>query len=886
MLGITHFLQQYRTKSKGSIVSMISPTGNFLLPPDTHDTFWDLYCDTYVDQDLGLAEIQNHTHVPVLVDVDLKKEANEISALYDSKHVRRLVEIYQKILREITESLPDDNLYCFLLEKPAYLLKKGDKSFLKNGFHLHFPFVFLSRYDQEHHLLPRIRNECKRLAPAEMPSCTTPDNYIDRSYCRGAGIPWLLYGSRKDVNQMPYLVSSVFDPNGVPVDDWRSVLMSYHIYSMDHDQIPLDFANVDHHLPRIFSIMPYGREEYLFDVKSTLENVSSHVHGIKATIKKVGKTEKLEDLQYQVEKLLPLLSTTRASNYDDWMMVGWTLYNIFEGNEDGYEYWLQFSRKCPSLFDESKCFTEWQRMKRKNLTIGTLKFMARMDNPSKYSEVSKDFLRPFLEKCIKLDITHHDLAKALFQKYESEFVCASITNRLWFHFVDHHWKKDEEGVSLRSKISSELVEEYDKIALEVRKKLHVAGDEAEEKMYKSRLDKIDRLIKCLNSSPYKSNVMKEAMEVFYERDFLSKLDTDAYLIAFKNGVYNFKEKVFRAGRPDDYISVKMNINYLQHYSMDDPVIQDIEDYFAKIFPDETVRNYFLNISSEIFVGGNMHKIVQVWSGEGNNGKSITQQLFEKMLGPYSIKLPTSLIIGKRTQSSSACPELCRAGNGVRFAMLQEPDEKDIINVGILKELSGNDTFYARGLYKEGGEITPMFKLALICNKTPRLPYNDKAAWNRIRVIPFESTFSEEAPATEEEQLAQKVFPMDLQFVDKIPSMIEPLAWFLVERFKSRPKVIVEPAKVMYATQSYRQSNDIYHQFMEEHVVDKQGSFILSSDLYATFKDWFRESIPVQSIPPKHDVTDHFIKIWGEPTMWNGQKRWEDHCLRSDVATSL
>ena len=73
----------------------------------------------------------------------------------------------------------------------------------------------------------------------------------------------------------------------------------------------------------------------------------------------------------------------------------------------------------------------------------------------------------------------------------------------------------------------------------------------------------------------------------------------------------------------------------------------------------------------------------------------------------------------------------------------------------MKELSGNDTFFARGLFKEGGEITPMFKLVLICNEPPQLHNSDKATWNRIRVIPFEATFCDDAPDTYEEQLRQK-----------------------------------------------------------------------------------------------------------------------------------
>ena len=114
--------------------------------------------------------------------------------------------------------------------------------------------------------------------------------------------------------------------------------------------------------------------------------------------------------------------------------------------------------------------------------------------------------------------------------------------------------------------------------------------------------------------------------------------------------------------------MKMAVEYDEMMSETDQSVCEVYDFLAKIFPDKSIRKYFLDISSDIFVGGNQNKIIQFWSGEGDNGKSITQILFEKMLGDYSIKLPTSLITGKRTQSSAACPELVRAGNGVRWVV--------------------------------------------------------------------------------------------------------------------------------------------------------------------------------------------------------------------------
>ena len=373
--------------------------------------------------------------------------------------------------------------------------------------------------------------------------------------------------------------------------------------------------------------------------------------------------------------------------------------------------------------------------------------------------------------------------------------------------------------------------------------------------------KIMKIINSLKSAPFKNNIMKEAMEVFYNDKFNKKIDANPYLIGFSNGVYDLKNNIFREGRPSDYISMKMSVDYDQTIKNTDSEVSEVYDFLEKIFPDKSIRQYFLDVSSDIFVGGNPSKIVQFWSGEGDNGKSITQILFEKMLGDYSIKLPTSLITGKRTQSSAASPELVRAGNGVRWVVLQEPDQKDFLNIGVLKELSGNDTFYARGLFKSGKEITPMFKIVLICNEPPKIPNGDKATWNRIRVIPFESTFCDDAPKTFEEQLKQKRFPKDRHFADKIPSMVKAFAWILINHRKHITKRI-EPEKVKLATNAYRKRNDIYRQFVEESIMESHDSLLSITEVYTQFKEWFRDSLPGQSVPIKNDVKEYFSRLWG------------------------
>ena len=253
-----------------------------------------------------------------------------------------------------------------------------------------------------------------------------------------------------------------------------------------------------------------------------------------------------------------------------------------------------------------------------------------------------------------------------------------------------------------------------------------------------------------------------------------------------------------------------------------------------------------------------------------------------MLGHLSIKFNTTVITGKKVQSGSANPELARAGGGVRLATLEEPNSDEMINIGILKNLSGNDSYYARDLFekgKEGREIIPMFKLFFICNKLPKLKYSDKAVWNRIRVIPFESTFcrpDDPAPETYEEQLRQKRFPMDKDFASKIPNMVEPFAWVLLKH-RLTVKDRIEPEKVRIATAVYRKENDSYRQFIEECITEDKTKKLSLAELYSQFKEWFRDSLPNHSLPIKNEIEEYFCKIWGEP---DKSKKWLGYRVRT------
>jgi len=856
-------------------VSMLQPRGKFQFNREKLEDFWDVYCNKILEDEnaiVGVAEKPQH-YLPVLADIDLKvKETDDLDFeehLYTKDHVKQIIDVYQSVLRNIVENCTDNNLLCVLLEKPMYYISAGETTYVKNGFHLHFPNLFLSKVDQEVHLIPRVKDAAQEMRIFLDLGFEDSGVVIDKACCT---VPWLLYGSRKSEDMDPYKATKVFTSDGSELDV-EQAFKNYVIYDMREKQIPIR-NNIQKFLPRILSIIPYGRQTH--EVR----------HGLISPLKgklQEQKTKNKKQLKVSVEealktsqRLLPMLADFRAEERNEWITIGWILYNIGEASPQALEQWMEFSARCEDKYDEANCIYEWERMVKKDLTLGTLRHFASIDSPQLYKEFKREQSEHYVKE--SLNGSHNDIAKVLFSEYGNEFVCASIVGKTWFQFKDHKWEEIEEGVFLREKISEDIVTKYSDIGSELFTKLASVQDKGEEAMFNARLKQVQKIISNLKSSPYKNNIMKEAMEVFYDRRFKQKLDQNPYIIGFKNGVYDLKLNEFRPGRPEDFVNKTIPIDYTE-YNESDEIVQNVVEFLVKVFPDETIRTYFLDTYSDIFVGGNKQKKVYMWTGEGDNAKSITQKFFELMLGELAIKFNTQYFTGKKVASGSANPELSRAAPPVRHATMEEPDADEQLNIGELKKLSGGDSYWARDLFERGKstrEVFPMFMLTFICNKLPKLKYSDKATWNRIRVIPFEATFvepGEPCPSTLEEQLKQKRFPMDKEFGKNIPGMVSAFAWYLLQ-WRQKVNVRVEPEKVREATAIYRRQNDIYRQFIEECIIEDDSFSLAITEMYAQFKEWFKEGWPNMSLPIKNEVKEYFDRLWGESERnikWNGYR---------------
>jgi hypothetical protein len=99
--------------------------------------------------------------VPILVDIDLKVKksllVDPVSNLYTCDQVKQVIGAYQKAIRDVVDSPRDEAFTCVLLEKEPYEVEIAGEKYVKNGFHLHFPKIFLDKKVQEVYIIPIVR---------------------------------------------------------------------------------------------------------------------------------------------------------------------------------------------------------------------------------------------------------------------------------------------------------------------------------------------------------------------------------------------------------------------------------------------------------------------------------------------------------------------------------------------------------------------------------------------------------------------------------------------------------------------------------------------------------------------------------------------------------
>lgn len=896
--------------SKGQVLG-----GSYSIPDDKYNEFLEKYQQDILDNNLceHLTEKQLDNNGALLVDLDLKYDINVNKRLHTKTHIEDLIDDYLCVISNAYKMDSNTRFKAFVMEKQNInKVEKINKT--KDGIHL----IFTLSVDRATQVIMRnkVINEIKEQW-SDLPITNSWEEVFDEGITLGH-CPWQLYGSKKPDNE-PYRITYIYDISfdasdgecirkNIDVKDYKLDIKELSIRNTNHLKLEMKESFVNEHSEVADTISSRRMKRVIsggLNKNTILDDINLHCFDSIKSIEDLNELyenfiDNIPQEEYYLKETTNYVMALSekyygTGSYDNWIRVCWALKNT---SKKLLIVWIKFSSRSETFCintDMHDLIEKWNsspQLESGGITRASLVHWLRLENPSKVKEIEVESVSYYIDQTIygiegsqlteRYEGGEVELAVVLYQLYKNEYVCTSHKANHWYRYTGHRWKFVESGHSLRKAISEELRNLYMKRSVQKSKELSAQIDnpnleeaERQKSAEKRKLigRKIINIIQTLNKTQKKDGIMKEAKELFYDSEFTNKLDTNPHLICFKNGVFDFKEKIFRHGKPDDYLSMCTNIDYKPLSEDTKKIESEVNNFMSQLFPRcSSLKEYVWSHLASTLMGTTDCQTFNMYIGKGQNGKSVLVSLMEKVLGDYKGDVPISLITEKRQKVGGLSPEVA-ALKGKRYALMQEPSKNDVINEGPLKQYtSGEDTIQGRALYSDNVAFKPQMKLVVTTNHFMAINAQDHGTWRRIRVIPFESLFTENPVDNDKEKPYQ--FKLDTTLTrEKFPLWKEIFASMLIEKACQTNGLVKDCDIVLENSRAYRATQDHVSAFVNEKVIKDKNAKIEKNEINYEFKQWWLSNYGEKKMPSPKDVHEHLDKNYGKCKNgeWGGLK---------------
>ncbi len=883
------FLKDHMTSdsSDWTLTGMGRDVGKYKVEDDEYDHFLDLvHSHIFGSKPSALSLLEKHReNGPLLVDLDFKYAAGgPLLRRYNMDHVKAFLIQYISALIYFSEvETMTKPLRFYVMMKPS---AESDTTNHKDGIHIQCPdmitnpkFQFAIRgFLMARNIVGNVFGSTGLI--------NTPEDCYDVSVIHRNN--WFLYGACKP-NKAQYKVVQMYTIKPEDVNfcaDFDDLAESVaDILELEKPEIPDDTKDLIKLLsirtnshatnsPNIRSEVTKEWEDLLAVWGSGKAKVDRVLPSSPALVaqkqpeeailneegRRINSEYSAEDISFAYRLARQCLNPERrAKRYEDWVNLAICLRNIADSDES-FRVWVEVSRKVPGYetkIPDSEYLLKWNLLRgdgSKRLRLGSIRFWAKEDSPKTYmdicSETNIDWILNFAKN------THVNVASFVCRLYGDEFRCSYGSKRSpeWYKYDGHAWRHLRTANELRARFSNDVRNNYMKANNKLRNRLIETTAEAEKEILEKKQKNLLDIEQKLEMAPFKDNILKECAEKFYDEEFVSILNCNAYLVGLSNGVLELQSEdtghkdgrphvLFRPGRPEDNISFQMGrsepdmeaIPYIPY----DPSSQDQKDlmeFFKKIYPEDHVRKYVLTLLSSCLEGQNREQRFYVNQGRGSNGKSMVQTLMRYTFGDYQTSLQTTALTRKRPESSQANPDMivtkCK-----RFIYMGEPDQNEKLNTARMKQLSGEDIVEARGLFADQEKFKMMGKIFLSCNDLPPVSSMDNGTWRRIRVIPHIATFKDPGLPCDPSLYE---YPKDLHLDNKLKKWRVAFLSLLVHYYETEYLAhgLFEPECVLAASNKYKEENDVFFAFVSENYVKEPGAGpVRIGDVMDCYKEW-------------------------------------------------
>ena len=862
--------------------------GAYVIPKEDLSLFHGLYYDhVFVKNNKEYLTEKQIENGPMAVDFDFRYSHDVEARQHTKEHIQDMILLYLEEIKEyfiFEENKPFD---IFIFEKPN-VNRLADGSVTKDGIHM------IIGIQIDNIIQTMIRDKIISKLPEiwDLPLINMWDSVLDEGISKGT-TNWQLFGSRKPGHEAYELTQHFIIGYDKSDGEFTMTEMKASDFDLKNNFIKLSVQNEN--CPS-FTMNPKILDSYksksenkgnkikkmtsrtkmnllVEDDEEDSENESISLHDIKdkQTLDKAVEImlKQFKPTEYEIRETHYYAQQLPEKYYEPGShilnrQVAFALKNT---DERLFLSWVQVRSKA-SDFDYSTIpdlYHQWKKYFNKSkdsITKRSIMYWVKQDNFEGYEKVKNTSIDFYIEESLNTQ-TEYDLAQVLKQKYKDKYVCISYDKKvICYTFKNHRWVMDK-GLSLREAISKYMYDLYSNKINRLSDEYHHYEPSDDRALFiQKRIKLIGEVKLRLKKTNDKNNIMREAMELFYDGEFVRSMDTNKHLLCFNNGVIDFNNKIFREGYPEDYITKTTRINYV-HYDLENPEIKEtsnaILEFMEKLFPIPSLLTYMWDHLASCLIGSNKNQTFNVYHGSGSNGKSIIADLMSVTLGEYKGTVPITLVTEKRGLIGGTSDEVLKL-KGVRYAVMQEPSKSVKLNEGIMKELTGGDPIQARGLYSESEIFEPQFNLVVCTNNLFDIESNDDGTWRRIRKVDFLSKFIDEGEQHTDE--TPYVYTKDKSLKDKLPSLAPIFASMLVKRAFETEGIVADSEYVMNSSNKYRKCQDHISKFIAE-FVEKTGNpkdKIKKTELANQFKFWFQQEQGVNKKMPKgQELYDYMDK---------------------------
>jgi len=572
------------------------------IPIDSSDVikFYKEYSDSINEESINIPTLGEVTgdNIPIISEFVFKFEKDddisniEDNIFFDKKLIHGLIICHHKIFRNLINLTAVNAEYiCVACQSKSYL----ENDFFCIKLTLRFPYCCLGKDFIKNTFRSKLLTQIRKSKLEKYFSISSPLGDWS-SHLQEVKDIYPLYGSSDNNKTPPAILEGIFGEYKDGICKNINLKESYNFKNhhfiksgqCNQDDIEMletfDMEEEDNHL----LLLPIFTSVFFY---SSISNIKVQETDGNSSVNSEEMEERIiqqSELETALE-LIEMLSEERFEKENYFNDIGAALYNATLGSEEGLRIWSRIGLDKQLEEDEKYYEEAWETFDISNITIKTLGWYAKKDNPDNYRDWHNKWCLPKLKQCVSSQGAHVPVAEAFYRVFWLDyFFCKGR----WYVFRDHTLTELNETIPLRNAISNGLIHYFESFRSQTSNaKSDSKGDYA--RNLEAILKEIKKIIKNLQTESYRNQIIISSQTYFWKENINKILNKNPNLLGSKNCVIELNDQraFARPGKPEDFITKKIGVRYRYKYNWQHKDIQDLLLYMSQVFPNEAIREH-------------------------------------------------------------------------------------------------------------------------------------------------------------------------------------------------------------------------------------------------------------------------------------------------------